>query len=289
VNVFASDNKSMTFSILQTVGRTPLAEIDGVRAKIEFFNPSGSIKDRMVKFMIEEAEKRGELESGKIMEATSGNTGIALAMISAAKGYKASVFMPKDKSIERRKLMKAYSAELVLTGSMEEAVEKAREKAGKENAFYLNQFENPDNVKAHYMETGKELLEQVSNVDVLVAGVGTGGTLVGVGKRIREKFPEAKIVGVLPSDESNKIEGIGCYYNETLFKEDFADEIIEVSNAEAMNSARYLIGKGLFVGISSGANFSVAKKFSGQDVVTFFPDSADRYLSTELFRLKGLK
>ena len=271
---------------LQLVGNTPLLELDnGIFAKLESVNPSGSIKDRMVKFIIEQAEKRGKLNEGMaIAEATSGNTGIALSMIAAMKGYRAKIFMPKYMSEERKKMMLYFGAELVLTNSMEEAVEKAEQEAKKENTFLLNQFKNKDNIEAHFQTTGQEILKQISKrIDYFVAGIGTGGTIVGAGRAIKEKNPNARIIGVLPKDkEDNKIEGIGSYYRKEILEEKFLDEILLISNKEAIEAAKSLAKRfGLFVGISSGANYAAAKKLKGT-IVTVLPDSANRYLSTEL-------
>ncbi len=276
---------------LQLVGNTPLVELDnGIFAKLESANPSGSIKDRMVKFMIEQAEKRGELKKGfTIVEATSGNTGIALSMIGKLKGYKVKIFMPKHMSDERKRMMKYFGATLVLTGSMEEAMEKAGKEARKQGAFLLNQFKNKDNIEAHFQTTGQEILKQVGRkIDYFVAGIGTGGTIMGAGRAIKEKHPNARIIGVLPKDkEDNKIEGIGWYYKKEIVDQSFFDKILMIPNSEAIEAAKSLAKRfGLFVGISSGANYAAAKKFKGT-IAIILPDSANRYLSTEL--LKGNK
>lgn len=270
------------------VGSTPIIRLgESIYAKLESMNPSGSIKDRMVKFMIEQAEKRAELKKGfTIVEATSGNTGIALSMLGSLNGYKIKIFMPEYMSEERKKLIRYFGAEIYLTGSMEEAVERAEEEADRGSTFLLNQFKNRDNIEAHRVGTGKEILEQVGKkIDYFVAGIGTGGTVMGAGKAIKEKYPEAKVVGVLPQEpEKNQIEGIGCYYSKEIIDESFLDEIIEISNQEAIKAAKQLARQfGLFVGISSGANYAAAKKLN-DTVVTVLPDSANRYLSTELFK-----
>jgi cysteine synthase A len=273
---------------LQLVGNTPLLELDnGIFAKLESINPSGSIKDRMVKFMVEQAEKRGELKKGStIVEATSGNTGIALSMIGKLKGYNVKIFMPKHMSEERKRMMKYFGATLVLTGSMEEAMGKAGEEAKKENTFLLNQFKNGDNIEAHRIGTGREIAEQLNKkIDYFVAGIGTGGTIMGAGRTIKEKNPNARIIGVLPKDkEDNKIEGIGSYYRKEIVEEKFLDEILLISNKEAIDAARGLAKHfGLLVGPSSGANYAAAKKLNGT-IATILPDSANRYLSTKLFQ-----
>lgn len=275
-------------SVLELVGKTPLLELEkNVFAKLESVNPSGSIKDIMVKFMLEQAEKRGELKKGNlIVEATSGNTGISLAMIGKLKGYRVKIFMPHYMSEERKKLIRYFGAELEFADSMEEARQKAAEEAKKPGVFLLNQFKNADNVKAHELVTGKEILKQLKGkkIDFFVAGIGTGGTLIGAGKALRKKFPKIKLIGVLPeSAETNKIEGIGYYYQKEIVDEKSINEIVKVSNETAMQTARELAQRfGLFVGISSGANFAVARKLKGT-VVTVLPDSANRYLSTALF------
>ncbi|HDD72540.1 MAG TPA: PLP-dependent cysteine synthase family protein [Candidatus Aenigmarchaeota archaeon] len=275
----------MKKSILDLIGNTPLIQLDEhVYAKPEFLNPTGSIKDRMVKYMIEAAEKSGELKPGyTVVEATSGNTGISLSMIASLKGYKAKIFMPETMSIERRKIMEAYGAELVLTESMNEAVKRAEELGKNNGYFYLNQFRNKNNVLTHRYTTGQEILDSMDGIDAFVAGIGTGGTIMGVGQALRERFPDVKLIGILPKDEPNRIEGIGCYYGEIL-KEDFLDRIVRVSNSEAFSTARELARtKGLLVGPSSGANYFVAKTLKYERVVTVLPDSGSRYLSTGLF------
>ncbi len=275
----------MKKNVLDLIGNTPLLQLDDhVYAKLEFLNPTGSIKDRMVKYMIESAEKSGELKPGcTIVEATSGNTGISLSMIASIKGYKVKIFMPETMSVERRKLMEAYGAELVLTENMDEAVKMAEELGRNEGYFYLDQFKNKNNVLTHRYTTGQEILEAMDRIDAFVAGIGTGGTIMGVGQALRERFPDVKLIGILPKDKPNRIEGIGCYYRDIL-KEDFLDKIVRVSNTEAFYTARELAKtKGLLVGPSSGANYFVAKNLEYERVVTVLPDSGSRYLSTGLF------
>ena len=278
----------MPNAVLKMVGNTPLIKLHGnIFAKLEAMNPSGSIKDRMVKFMLEEAERKGELKKGyEVVESTSGNTGIALSLIGKLKGYRVKIFMPKYMSEERKKMMKYFGAELSLTDSMEEAVEKAEKESEKKGVFLLNQFKNRANIDAHYFGTGREIVEQLGKrIDFFVAGIGTGGTAMGAGKAVKEKYPKAKIVGVLPQEpEKNKIEGIGCYYSKEIIDESFLDKKIEISNQEAIKAAKQLAKQfGLFVGISSGANYAAAKKLNGT-IVTVLPDSANRYLSTKLFK-----
>ncbi|NCN39161.1 MAG: cysteine synthase A, partial [Candidatus Aenigmarchaeota archaeon] len=287
-------------------GNTPMTEIkmdsETIYAKMENLNPSGSIKDRIAKYMIEDAEKRGILKPGMtIVEPTSGNTGIALSFVSSIKGYEFIAVIPEFASKERIEIMKHYGAKVVLTRKeigVKGAVEKAKKLAERLNGFMPNQFENENNVLAHKETTGKEILEQVKNVDVFVAGVGTGGTLIGVAKALKEKNPNVKIIGVEPASSPllskgkvghHKIEGIGEDFIPKIVENnlELIDQIIVVTDKEAIQTSRRLAREGLFVGISSGANVSaslkIAKKLKNKKVVTVLPDSADRYYSTELF------
>jgi len=300
VNIFAKKN------LLELIGNTPMTEIkmdsETIYAKMENLNPSGSIKDRIAKYMIEDAEKRGILKPGMtIVEPTSGNTGIALSFVSSIKGYEFIAVIPKFASKERIEIMKHYGAKVVLTRKeigVKGAVEKAKKLAERLNGFMPNQFENENNVLAHKETTGKEILEQVKNVDVFVAGVGTGGTLIGVAKALKEKNPNVKIIGVEPASSPllskgkvghHKIEGIGEDFIPKIVENnlELIDQIIVVTDKEAIQTSRRLAREGLFVGISSGANVSaslkIAKKLKNKKVVTVLPDSADRYYSTELF------
>ncbi len=299
----------------QLIGRTPLLELCRIEsalglntrllAKLEFFNPAGSVKDRVGKAMIDDAEARGELKPGSvIIEPTSGNTGIGLACVAAARGYRAIIVMPDSMSIERRILMKAYGAELVLTeGSkgMTGAIEKAKE-LSKEipDSFIAGQFTNPANPKAHYDTTGPEIFEDTDGeVDIFVAGVGTGGTISGAGKYLKEKKPEVKVVAVEPADSAvlsgdksgpHKLQGIGAGFVPDVLDTGVYDEIIKVSSEDAFSSAR-LLGKneGVLVGISSGAALWAAIELAkrpenyGKTIVVLLPDSGDRYLTGELF------
>jgi len=288
------------------IGNTPMTEIkmdsETIYAKMENLNPSGSIKDRIAKYMIEDAEKRGILKPGMtIVEPTSGNTGIALSFVSSIKGYEFIAVIPEFASKERIEIMKHYGAKVVLTRKeigVKGAVEKAKKLAERLNGFMPNQFENENNVLAHKETTGKEILEQVKNVDVFVAGVGTGGTLIGVAKALKEKNPNVKIIGVEPASSPllskgkvghHKIEGIGEDFIPKIVENnlELIDQIIVVTDKEAIQTSRRLAREGLFVGISSGANVSaslkIAKKLKNKKVVTVLPDSADRYYSTELF------
>ena len=299
----------------ELIGKTPLMELKRIEekfglkakifAKLEYFNPAGSVKDRIAKAMIEDAEKNGALKKGAvIIEPTSGNTGIGIAAVGTAKGYKVIIVMPETMSIERRKLIKAYGAEIVLTEGakgMKGAIEKANELA-KENkgAIVLGQFVNPANPKAHYETTGPEIFEDTNGaVDFFVAGVGTGGTISGVGKYLKEKIGGVKVVAVEPKSSpvlskgvagAHKIQGIGAGFVPDTLDTGVYDEIITVSNEAAFETGR-LIGttEGVLVGISSGAALNaaieVAKRAenAGKNIVVLFPDSGDRYLSTPLF------
>lgn len=299
----------------ELIGKTPLMELKRIEekfglkakifAKLEYFNPAGSIKDRIAKAMIEDAEKNGALKKGAvIIEPTSGNTGIGIAAVGTAKGYKVIIVMPETMSIERRKLIKAYGAEIVLTEGakgMKGAIEKANELAKEnEGAIVLGQFVNPANPKAHYETTGPEIFEDTNGaVDFFVAGVGTGGTISGVGKYLKEKIGCVKVVAVEPESSpvlskgiagAHKIQGIGAGFVPDTLDTGVYDEIITVSNEAAFETGR-LIGttEGVLVGISSGAALNaaieVAKRVenTGKNIVVLFPDSGDRYLSTPLF------
>lgn len=302
-------------SILELIGNTPLLELVNynedkklgatIVGKVEFFNPAGSVKDRIAKAMIEKAEKDGILKPGStIIEPTSGNTGIGLASIAAAKGYRAILTMPETMSIERRKLLKAYGAEIVLTdGSkgMKGAIEKASELAEEiENSFIPSQFENSENPKAHYLTTGPEIYEGTEGkVDILVAGVGTGGTLSGTGKYLKEKNPDVKVVAVEPATSpvlsegksgAHKIQGIGAGFVPDTLDTDIYDEIIKIENDDAFQAAREVAkADGILVGISSGAAIKAAtilaqrEENSGKTIVAILPDTGERYLSTVLF------
>ena len=299
----------------QLIGRTPLLELahieaaEGLKAtvlaKLEYFNPAGSVKDRIAKAMIDDAEARGALKPGAtIIEPTSGNTGIGLAAVAAARGYRIIIVMPETMSVERRQLMRAYGAELVLTeGSkgMKGAIAKAEELASEiEGSFIPGQFVNPANPKVHYATTGPEIYEDTDGkVDIFVAGVGTGGTVTGVGQYLKAKNPNVKIVAVEPAGSpvlstgtagAHKIQGIGAGFVPQVLDTSVYDEIITVTNEDAFATGRQIgRSEGVLVGISSGAAawaaIQLAKRpeNAGKTIVALLPDTGDRYLSTPLF------
>lgn len=299
----------------QLVGNTPILELTHIEeelklnaklwAKLEYLNPAGSVKDRIAKAMIEEAERSGRLKKNSvIIEPTSGNTGIGLASVATAKGYRIIIVMPETMSVERRKLIKAYGAELVLTEGakgMKGAIAKAEELAGQiPDSFIPGQFENPENPKIHFETTGPEIYEDTDGkVDILVAGIGTGGTITGTGQYLKSKNPAVKVIAVEPASSpvlstgvagAHKIQGIGAGFVPKILNTGIYDEIITVENEEAFEAGR-LIGKkeGILVGISSGAALHAAvtaakrAENAGKNIVVIFPDSGDRYLSTALF------
>ena len=301
----------------QLIGKTPLMELTKIEnkynlkakilAKLEYFNPAGSVKDRIAKAMIDDAETSGKLKPDSvIIEPTSGNTGIGLASVAAARGYRIIIVMPDTMSVERRQLMKAYGAELVLTDGakgMKGAIEKAEELAKEiPGGFIPGQFVNPSNSKAHREHTGPEIYEDTDGkVDVFVAGVGTGGTITGIGEYLKSKNSEIKVVAVEPETSPvlstgkagpHKIQGIGAGFVPEVLNTKIYDEIIPVSNEDAFATGR-LIGKseGVLVGISSGAALFAAIELAkrpeneGKNIVVLLPDTGDRYLSTPLFAL----
>lgn len=309
-------------NVLDFIGETPmiklvLKDVDAsVYAKLEYFNPGGSVKDRIAKEMIEAAERRGVIKPGDtIVEATSGNTGIALSLVGAAKGYRVVIAMPGTASCERRSIMKHYGADVILTPPedfVEGALSRARELAKQPGWWMPSQFENFDNVDAHRKNTGREILKQIPSgwVDAFLAGIGTGGTLMGVGQALRTVNPKVKVIAVEPvglescapkkvrkhlSIIDHQVEGIGDGFIPHIVNTDMIDEWVQVTDEEAIESSCCLAReKGLFVGISSGANLcassKVAKKLGkGKTVVTILPDSADRYYTTGLFRASCCK
>ena len=299
----------------QLIGKTPLLELVHIEkelglkakilAKLEYLNPAGSVKDRIAKAMIEDAEKKGLLKKGSvIIEPTSGNTGIGLASVATARGYRMIVVMPETMSVERRQLMKAYGAEVVLTegakgmkGAIEKAKELAKETPG---SFIPGQFDNPANVQAHFEHTGPEIYADTDGkVDFFVAGIGTGGTITGVGRYLKSQNAAVKIVAVEPESSAflstgkagaHKIQGIGAGFAPAILDTQIYDEIIPVSNENAFSTGRQIaLKEGVLVGISAGAALwaaiAVAKRpeNEGKTIVVLFPDTGDRYLSTPLF------
>lgn len=308
--------KGIVHSASEMIGNTPLMQLhhyqekENIRdavilAKLEYLNPAGSVKDRAALYMIEEAEKSGKLKPGAtIIEPTSGNTGIGLAVVAATKGYRAILTLPETMSVERRTLLRAYGAELVLTEGakgMSGAIAKAEELAAEiPGAMILGQFDNPANAQAHRETTGPEIWEQTEGkVDIFVAGVGTGGTITGVGEYLKSKNPAVKVVAVEPADSPvlsggaagpHGLQGIGAGFVPSLLNTSVYDEIITVSSEEAFAHGRMLARtEGVLVGISSGAALCAAGKLAvrqenkGKNIVVLLPDSGDRYLSTPMF------
>lgn len=300
-------------SLTELIGRTPLVEITGVEGqkariivKVESFNPGGSVKDRIALAMIEDAEKSGVLKPGAtIIEPTSGNTGVGLAWVGTAKGYRTILTMPDTMSMERRNLLKAYGAELVLTPGaegMKGAIAKANElKDSIDGAVILGQFVNPANPQKHYETTGQEIWQDTDGqVDIFVAGVGTGGTVSGTAKALKEHNPAVKAVAVEPKSSAvlstgvpgkHKIQGIGAGFVPDTYNASVIDEILPVADDDAFAAARFLARKrGLLVGISSGAAFHAASELArreenaGKVIVALLPDTGERYLSTALFQ-----
>lgn len=299
----------------EIIGNTPIVEFinieknDGLKAnilaKLEYLNPAGSVKDRIAKAMIEDAEKKGILKKGSvIIEPTSGNTGIGLASIAAAKGYRIILTMPETMSVERRNILKAYGAEIVLTpgpSGMKGAIQKADELAKEiPSSFVPEQFENPANPEIHRQTTGPEVWNDTDGkVDIFVSGVGTGGTITGTGEYLKSKNPDVKIVAVEPKDSPvlsegtagpHKIQGIGAGFVPKTLNTDVYDEIIKISNDDAFETAKRVAKEeGILVGISSGAALHAAIELakrpenSGKNIVVLLPDSGDRYYSTALF------
>lgn len=302
-------------SAADLIGRTPLVRLHNIEkeyglkaellAKLEYLNPAGSVKDRVARAMIEDAEKSGALKPDSvIIEPTSGNTGIGLCLMAAAKGYRIIIVMPETMSVERRQLMKAYGAELILTdgekgmsGAIERAEQLSRENP---NSFIPGQFVNPANPGAHYDTTGPEIFEDTDGeVDFFVAGIGTGGTITGTGRYLKEKIPDIKIVGVEPASSAvltggkagaHKLQGIGAGFVPEVLDTSVYDEVIPIENEAAFEAGRVIAKReGVLVGISSGAALFAAIELAkrpenaGKRIVVLLPDTGDRYLSTELF------
>ena len=301
--------------ITELIGKTPLLKLNNLEkelslsanlyAKLEYFNPAGSVKDRVALYMIEDAEKSGKITKGTtIIEPTSGNTGIGIAMVSASKGYKAVIVMPDSMSVERIKIIRGYGAEVVLTKGalgMKGAIEKANEiQKNTPNSIILGQFSNPVNPLAHYYTTGKEIYSDMNGkIDIFVAGIGTGGTISGIGRYLKEQNKNVKVIGVEPESSplitkgvsgTHKIQGIGANFIPCILNPSVIDSLMVVSDEGAINASRLIAKKeGVLVGISSGASLSVAMKLAklkendGKNIVCLLPDTGERYLSTELF------
>ncbi len=295
----------MKKNVIELIGNTPLVNIskidNNVFVKLEGKNPGGSIKDRAVLGMITGMEERGELKPGdRIVEATSGNTGIAAAMIGMNKGYPVTIIMPESMSQERRSLIRAYGAELILTDAakgMQGTIDKMNELLDTGNYKSLKQFDNPDNPKFHYQTTGPEIYSELNDVDIFVAGIGTGGTVSGIGKYLKDQNPDIMVFGVEPASSPlinekkagpHKIQGIGANFIPKNFHADVIDEVLTITDEDAFNMVREVAAKeGLLVGISAGANIYaaqlLAKKYPGKKVVTVAPDGADKYMSMNIF------
>lgn len=301
-------------SVTELIGRTPIVKLNHatdknaaeIYVKLEYFNPGSSVKDRIALAMIENAEKKGLLKEGDtIIEPTSGNTGIGLAMVAAAKGYKAILVMPETMSLERRNLLRAYGAELVLTPGpegMKGAVNKAEELAKEHGYFMPQQFENEANPEVHKLTTGPEIVDQMGDqLDAFIAGIGTGGTITGAGQVLKEKYPNIKIYAVEPKDSPilsggkpgpHKIQGIGANFVPGVLDTNVYDEIIQVTTEEAFEAARQTARhEGILGGISAGAAIfaavEVAKKLGkGKKVLAIVPDNGERYLSTQLYQFE---
>lgn len=295
------------YNALDLIGNTPILNLKQIGypnlfVKLEKTNPGGSIKDRAALYMINGAEEKGILNKDSVLvEATSGNTGIALAMAGKLKGYKVIIIMPDTMSIERRQLVKAFGAELMLTEGakgMAGSIEKANELLDKNpNYICLGQFDNEDNPRAHYETTGPEILKEVKDVSFIVAGIGSGGTIVGAGKFLKEKNKEIKVIGIEPKSSPlitenksgpHKIQGIGANFIPKIYDKDIVDKVITVSDEDSYETVRLIANKlGILIGISSGANISGAMKLSdenpGKIIVTVAPDGVDKYMSMGIF------
>lgn len=295
----------MKKNVIELIGNTPLVNLEkidkNVFVKLENKNPGGSIKDRAVLGMILGAEEKGLLKAGdRIVEATSGNTGIATAMIGKSRGYQVTIIMPESMSVERRSLIKAYGAELILTEAdkgMQGTIDKMNELLATGDYKSLGQFDNKDNPDYHYKTTGPEIYAELKDVDIFVAGIGTGGTVSGIGSYLKDQNPNVKVYGIEPTESPmitqgqagpHKIQGIGANFVPKNYFADVVDEVILVSNDEAYDMVRQVANdEGLLLGISAGANIAAAKRlakeFPGKKVVTVAPDGADKYMSMGIF------
>ncbi|MDO8427751.1 MAG: cysteine synthase family protein [Candidatus Diapherotrites archaeon] len=290
-------------TILDFIGNTPFVKIEDIGCKLEYFNPSGSTKDRIAKYIIEKAEKQGLLKKGyKVVEATSGNSGIAFSMVCAVKGYDMIVIMPEGLTNERMEMLKAYGAEIIFTPKAEdllcEAVRLEDEYSKKKGHYAVKQFENEWNIEAHQKTLGKEILKDMKTIDAFVAGIGTGGTLIGVGNAIRKKFPTAKLAAVEPEESAvmhwerpshHKIEGIGDGFIPKIIENHLylVDEVIKIKSKDAIEMTKKLAKDyGILAGISSGANFLACQQLQQQgykNICTVFPDRGERYLSMKFY------
>lgn len=298
----------MNHSSLKFVGNTPIYQLEGTNifVKLEKYNLGGSVKDRAVLGMLEEAKRQGKLNKNTlVIEPTSGNTGIAIALLSSILGYKAILVMPESMSIERRALIKAYGAQLILTPKelgIKGSIEKAKELTKKyENAIILSQFDNPANPNYHYKTTAEEILEQVPNIDIFVAGIGTGGTFSGVVKYLKEKNPNILGIALEPAESPaisegvggvHKIQGIGTGFIPANFNKNLMDEILKITSEEAIEEAKnFMLSTGIGVGISSGAAVlgakRIAEKYPAKTIVTILPDGSDKYFS--MFEFEDVK
>jgi len=301
-----SKDRNSGWTVLDAIGNTPLIKIKNVYAKLESVNPSGSIKDRVALEIINAAEREGSLKEGyTIIEASSGNTGISLSMVAVVKGYKMIVVMPQNMSKERKQMMNAFGAKIILSfksGSLQEAIKKAEELGKKPKMFLARQFSNPNNIFAHE-KTGREILNEIGPVDAVVAGVGTGGTLIGITNVMKQVNPQVKQIAVEPEEaavmfggsdvriKQHKIQGIGDGFIPKLIDMEKVDDVITVGSEEAIQMSKKLSKKyGLLVGISSGANMLAALRVAKHydRVVTVLPDRGERYLSMNLFKNKKL-
>ena len=295
----------MKKNVIELIGNTPLVNLEkidkNVYVKLENKNPGGSIKDRAVLGMILGAEEKGLLKAGdRIVEATSGNTGIATAMIGKSRGYQVTIIMPESMSVERRSLIKAYGAELILTEAakgMQGSIDKMNELLATGDYKSLGQFDNRDNPDYHYKTTGPEIYSELKDVDIFVAGIGTGGTVSGIGSYLKDQNPEVKVYGVEPETSPlitrgqagpHKIQGIGANFIPKNYFADLVDEVILITDDEAFEMVRQVANdEGILIGISAGANIAAAKKlaekFPGEKVVTVAPDGADKYMSMGIF------
>lgn len=295
----------MKKNVIELIGNTPLVNLEkidkNVYVKLENKNPGGSIKDRAVLGMILGAEEKGLLKAGdRIVEATSGNTGIATAMIGKSRGYQVTIIMPESMSVERRSLIKAYGAELILTEAakgMQGSIDKMNELLATGDYKSLGQFDNRDNPDYHYKTTGPEIYTELKDVDIFVAGIGTGGTVSGIGSYLKDQNPEVKVYGVEPETSPlitrgqagpHKIQGIGANFIPKNYFADIVDEVILITDDEAFEMVRQVANnEGILIGISAGANIAAAKKlaerFPGKKVVTVAPDGADKYMSMGIF------